>query len=81
MQDGVEQQSGGVAAKGQYSGCHLIQHRAKGEKIGAGIKRLSSRLLRRHVGEGAQGAAGAGEMLLRRRAERESRLISGENSC
>ena len=36
-----ENQSGGFAVKGQSASCHLIQHRAEGEQIGADIEHPS----------------------------------------
>ncbi len=51
-----------VAAERERAGGHLVEHRAKAEKIAAGIERLAARLLGRHVGHRAERRAGAGEM-------------------
>src|SRR5579872_1070112 len=53
-----------MAAKGQDAGRHFVEHSAKREEIGAGIKFFAARLLRRHVGHGSDGGAGTGEQFL-----------------
>ena len=62
MQNCIEDAGRRVAAEGQRSGGHLVQHRAEGEQIGALIQRLAQGLLGRHVSDGAHRGAGAGEM-------------------
>ena len=69
---------GGVAAKGQRAGGHLVEHDAEGEQVGAGVEFLAARLLGRHVGDGAQWRAGAGEVLVVDGSEAErDRLRAG----
>ena len=63
VQDGVEDDGGGVAAEGNDAGGHLVQHSAEGEQVAAGIEFLALGLLRRHVGDRADGRAGAGQIL------------------
>ena len=46
------------------AGGHLIEHRAKREQIGAASSSLPAHLLGRHVGDGPERRAGAGEMLV-----------------
>ena len=45
-------------------GRHLVEHGAEGEQIGALVEFFAARLLRRHVGDGAEHQAGAGEVLV-----------------
>ena len=55
VQDGFEDDRRGVSAERQRAGRHLVQHRAKGEQVGAGVQVLASRLLGRHVSHGPDG--------------------------
>ena len=49
---------------GNVPGGHLIEDSAKGEQISARIQFLGPRLLRRHIGDGAERRAGTGQVLL-----------------
>ena len=62
MQDGFEDCAARLAAEGKDAGGHFVEHRTEGEKIGAGVHCFSADLLGRHVGDGADGGAGAGEL-------------------
>ena len=64
IQDRVEDDSRTVSAEGQRAGGHFIEHRAEREQIGTGVQFFPSRLLRRHVSDGAERRAGAGQVLL-----------------
>src|SRR5579859_2443412 len=44
------------------AGDHLIEHGTERKKIGAGVELFAASLFRRHVGDGADGEAGAGEV-------------------
>ena len=65
VQDGFEDDSRAFATEGQRPCRHLVQHRPEGEQIGARIQFLGPHLLRRHVSDGAERRAGAGQVLLR----------------
>ena len=43
---------------------HFIEHGAKREQVGSGVEFFAPYLLRGHIGDGAQGAAGTREMFL-----------------
>ena len=45
-----------------FAGGDLIENGAEREKIGAGVELFAASLFRRHVGDGADGEAGAGEV-------------------
>jgi hypothetical protein len=47
---------------GGLPGRHLVQHAAQAEEVGAGVERVALGLLGRHVGSGADGRAGGGEI-------------------
>src|SRR5580693_8636580 len=64
MKDGIEDYSRTVAAKGQCTGRHFVEHDSKGKKIGSSIQFLGQNLLRRHISDCSQRAARAGEILL-----------------
>jgi hypothetical protein len=53
VQDAIEYQCGGVAREWQTACRHPIQDRAEGKEIRARIQGLAPRLLRGHVGKGA----------------------------
>ena len=59
----VEQVRRRVTAEGQRASSHFVQNGSEREQIGAGIEILAARLLGRHVGNCADGSAGAGQMV------------------
>src|SRR6266850_652965 len=61
-QDRFKDDSGSFTTKGDCTGCHLVQDRAKGEQIRASIKFFSFGLLWGHVDDGAKRGAWAGQM-------------------
>ena len=63
IENGIEDKSGGVAAEGQRSRSHFVEHGAEGEQIRAGVEFLAANLFGRHVGHGAESGAGTGEMV------------------
>ncbi|HUI77606.1 MAG TPA: hypothetical protein VLY24_06805 [Bryobacteraceae bacterium] len=63
VKDGVEQERGGGAVKWQSAGGHFVEHGTEGEDIAAPIEFLAPRLFRRHIGNGADGGAGAGKVV------------------
>src|SRR5580693_1104115 len=63
IQNGFENYSRALSAKGQRAGGHLVQDRAKREQVGARIEFLGANLFRRHIGYGAHRSAGIGEGL------------------
>ena len=63
IQNRVEDDCRGFAAERQRAGRHLVEHGAEGKQVGAGVEFLAARLLGRHVGDRADGGAGAGEVL------------------
>ncbi len=64
----VEDDRGTIAPEGQCAGCHLVQHSAERKQIAARIQFFRARLLRRHVGDGAERRTRAGEVLVVNRA-------------
>ena len=64
VQNAVENHRGGFARKWKPPGRHLVQHGPKGKQIAAGIQFLALGLLRRHVRDGPDGHAGAGQVRL-----------------
>ena len=46
LQNGVEDEAGGVTPKRQRAGGHFIEDDAEGEKVGAGVEVLTARLVR-----------------------------------
>src|SRR5271170_504203 len=52
------------AAEGKCAGGHLVEHHTKGEEISAEVEFFSANLFWRHVRNGANGGAGAGEIEL-----------------
>src|SRR5580692_9616854 len=63
IENRFEKNAAGLAAKGKRAGAHFVEHRAEGEKVGAGVEVFAPNLLGRHVSDGAHGAAGTGELL------------------
>ncbi len=51
----------GCAMKREGAGQHLVKDDAEGPDVGAGVGVLAAQLLGRHVGDGADGAAGVGQ--------------------
>ena len=64
MEDGIEDRTRTVAAKRQCTRRHLVQDDSEREKVGAMVEFLAPDLLRRHVGDCSQRAAGTCQMLL-----------------
>src|SRR5947199_108076 len=62
IQDGIEDDRAGAALERKMACGHLIQHAADREQIGADIELLTTRLLGRHVRDGADRSARTGEM-------------------
>ena len=60
IQDGVEDDAGGISAKWQAARGHFIQHNAEREQVRARIEWRAAHLFRRHVSDRAHRAAGAG---------------------
>ena len=46
--------------KGSAAGRHFVQHHAEREEVGARVDLLAARLLRRHIGDGADSGSRAG---------------------
>ena len=61
LQNRIEDHGGRAAGECLARGHHFVQHEAEAEKIRAGIELFPTRLLRRHVGHGADRRTGAGE--------------------
>src|SRR5437762_10274031 len=72
IQNGFEDHPRCVAPEWQRSSAHLIQHRAERKQVGASIEFLPSNLLRRHIGYGAEGRAGA---------DRKSTRLNSSHRC
>src|SRR5712692_2574238 len=76
VHDPIEDDAGGVPAKGQGPGRHFVEHYAKGKQVRTGVQFFASHLLGRHVGHSTDGRPGAGQMLCahaRRRVRHHSR--------
>ena len=58
LDDGAEDVGERLALEGRAAGEHLVEHAAERPDVGAAIHRLPARLLRRHVGGGAEDDAG-----------------------
>ena len=56
--------------EGQRARGHFVQHDTERKQIAARVERLAARLLRRHVGDGAQRRSRAGELPRRPRRQR-----------
>ncbi len=63
IEDGFEDEAGGVAAEGQSAGGHFVEDHAEGKEIAASVEVFAAGLFGGHVGDGAERGAGAGEML------------------
>ena len=57
-----EDDAGGFAREWQLAGGHFVEHDGEGEEIGARVEIFTANLFGRHVGDGAEGSAGTGEM-------------------
>ena len=82
IQDRVEDDRRRLAREGQRAGRHLVEQRPEREDVGSRVGDLAARLLRRHVGNGAEhdarmavsGVGGHRLLVARRRsADRSSR--------
>src|SRR6202034_1647247 len=54
---------GGFSGEGQLAGGHFVEHDGEGEEVGAGVEILAADLFGRHIGDGADGGAGSGDVL------------------
>src|SRR5262249_8242424 len=63
VQDTVEDDGRGGAVESSLAGGHLVEYGAEAEQVGASIQVFASRLFGRHVGHGAHGGTGGGEVL------------------
>ena len=66
VQDGFEDDAAGVAAKRERPRRHFVEDDAEGKEVAASVEIFAADLLGRHVGDGAESAAGAGEMFFLR---------------
>lgn len=64
LDDGEEQEAGGVTLEGGFAGSHFVENDAEGEEVGAGVERTAEGLLRRHIGGRAESGETAGELTL-----------------
>jgi len=62
-ENGFKNDGGSFTAKGKLAGGHFVENHAKRKKIGAAIQFLATRLLRRHVGDGAERSPWASELV------------------
>ena len=62
VKNGVEDEGSAFAAERKLAGGHFIEYGAEREQIAANVKLLGAGLFWRHVSDGAERAAGAGEM-------------------
>ena len=69
VQNAVENDGGGGAGKGNRAGGHFVEHHAERKQIRARVEFFAAGLLRRHVGDRAHRAAGAGELLVAEHAD------------
>ncbi len=63
IEDFFEDDAGGFAVEGKLAGGHFVEDDGEGEEIGASVEIFGADLFGGHVGYGADGGAGAGEML------------------
>src|SRR5262249_54875561 len=63
VEDFVEYGAGAFAFEGKHTGAHFVEDDAEGKKVGAGVESLAEDLLGRHIRNGAESAAGAGELI------------------
>ena len=66
VQDGFEDDAAGVSAKGKRARRHFVEDDAEGEEVAASVEIFAADLFGRHVGDGAERAAWAGEMFFPR---------------
>jgi len=64
VEDCLEDGGGTFSAKREHTGRHLVEHRAEGKQVAPRVQFLAPGLLRRHVGDGADGGAGIGQLLV-----------------
>ena len=62
VQDALKDDRRSMPVEGLLAGGHLIERRTKREQVGAAVEFLAARLLRRHIGDSAQGTAWTGEI-------------------
>src|ERR1700746_1785004 len=65
IQNCFENHAGSRAGKSRCAGGHFVENSAEREEIGAAIELAAANLLWRHVGDSANGGAGAGEQIVR----------------
>ena len=58
----VGDDAGSLAPEWNGGGRHLVHDNSEGKQVGAGIQFLAPHLLGRHIGDRAQGRAGAGKV-------------------
>src|SRR5262249_3819851 len=62
LEDRGKNYAGGVAGESLAAGGHFVEDEAERKEISAGVERLAANLFGRHVGDGAESHAGAGEI-------------------
>ena len=63
VEDAVENDAAGVPAEWERAGGHFVEDDAERKEVGTCVQFPAADLLGGHVGDGADGGAGAGEML------------------
>jgi hypothetical protein len=63
IQNGFEDHAGRGAGERRCAGGHFVENGAERKKVGAAIEVSAANLLGRHIGDRADGAAGAGEQI------------------
>ena len=64
IQNGLKDRRRTFSAEGHGARRHFVEDGSKGKQIGAAVEVFAPGLLRRHVGDGADGGAGAGQVLI-----------------
>ena len=62
-EDFFEDDAGGFAGEGQLASGHFVEDDGEGEEVGASVEIFAADLFGRHVGDGANGGAWAGDLL------------------